>query len=80
MCEAAAEEECLDLRTCACCVEFLLAVVCTEGVVHCDFPVCKGGHAGSLANQSSSSGPLMEVLLSRVWSFEEMLFALSLPS
>ena len=49
MCEAAAEDECLDLRTCACCVEFLLAVVCTEGVVHCDFPVCKGGHAGSLA-------------------------------
>ena len=71
MCEAAAaaaaaDGECLDVGTwdaCACCVEFLflfvLAVVCTEGVVHCDFPDGVG-HAGSLANQSSSSGPSME--------------------
>ena len=61
--EAAADGECLDLRTWvsrACCVESaVLAVVCTEGVVLCDFPD-RGGHAGSLANQSSSSGPLIE--------------------
>ena len=79
--EAAEEGECLDLRTWdvrACCVEFLLAVVCTEGVVLCDFPVPdRGGHAGSLANQSSSSGPLMEVLLQ---SFAERTVPLSLLS
>ena len=82
MCEAAAEGECLDLRTWdvrACCVEFLLAVVCTEGVVLCDFPD-SGGYAGSLANQSSSSGPLMEALLSCVKSFAERTVVLLLPS
>ena len=80
--EAAADGECLDWRTWvsrACWVESMLAVFCTEGVVLCDFPD-RGGHAGSLANQSSSSGPLMEVLLSRVWSFVEGRVALSLPS
>ena len=83
MCEAAAEGECLDLRTWdarTCCVEILLAVVCAEGVVLCDFPVPaldRGGHAGSLANQSSSSGPLMEVLLQ---SFAERTVPLSLIS
>jgi len=69
MCEAAAVEgECLELDVGtwdarACCVAAVLVVVCTEGVVLascvCDFPD-SGGHAGSLANQSSSSGPAIE--------------------
>jgi hypothetical protein len=64
--EAATKEECLDLRTwdaraCVVVVVVVLAVVCTEGAVLascvCDFPD-SGGHAGSLTNQSSSSGPV----------------------
>lgn len=78
MCEAAAEGECLDVRawaTRACCVVVVVVkvAVCTEGVVvvvscACDFPD-SGGHAGSLANQSSSSGPVAEALLLSAWSF-----------
>jgi hypothetical protein len=65
VCEAAAKAGCLGSRTWKVRACWLLAVVCTEGVVPvsyaCDFPD-RGGNAGSLANQSSSSGRVMVVV------------------